>query len=340
MKPDQAETTLEEGFLRAMREEPDNEGHALVLADWLDEQGDPRGELVRVQLALRKASVVAERQALEERMQGLLAAGVRPCVPTLVNSVGMRLAFIPAGTFWMGSQQSEDGRDDDEGPLHPVMIGRPFFLGVCPVTLRDWYRVLREPPPVGTELWDCPAEGIAWGEAVRFCDQLSELPEERQARRQYRLPTEAEWEYACRAGTESPYHFGHCPSPALANFDGRPLPDQEVAPVYCGRAVAVGSYPPNGFGLYDMHGNVWEWCQDLYDNTAYYLGSPASQGTWDEEGFGHVLRGGSWGDPAVHCRSAYRRNGGSISRHRDNRIGFRVALTIGRPRRRRKEGTP
>jgi uncharacterized protein (TIGR02996 family) len=338
MKPEQAETTLEEGFLRAMSEEPDNEGHALVLADWLDERGDRRGELVRVQLALRKASAAAERQVLEERMRGLLAAGVRPCVPTLVNSVGMRLAFIPAGTFLMGSPESEDGRDGDEGPLHPVTISRPFFLGVYPVTWRDCNRVLRG-EPFAPEVWDCPAEGVSWEEALQFCGRLSQLPEERQARRHYRLPTEAEWEYACRAGTESPYHFGHCPSPALANFDGRPLPDPGVAPVYRGRAVGVGSYPPNGFGLFDMHGNVWEWCQDWYDSTSYHLGAQAGYAVEEGDGFGHVLRGGSWGDPAAHCRSAYRRNGGSISRHSDNRIGFRVAFTIGRPRR-RKEGRP
>jgi uncharacterized protein (TIGR02996 family) len=337
MRPDQAETTLEEGFLRAMREEPENESHALILADWLDEQGDPRGELVRVQLALRKAPAGAERQAIEERMRGLLAGGVQPCVPVLVNSVGMRLAFIPAGTFLMGSPESEAGRDPDEGPQHAVTISRPFYLGVHPVTVQDRFRVLRVLPLGADGAWDYPAQGVSWEEAVAFCQRLSEIPAEKQARRSYRLPTEAEWEYACRAGTEAAYHFGDSLSPALANFDGRSLPNQAVAPVFHGRAVPGGSYPPNGFGLYDMHGNVWEWCQDWYDQS-YDSGSPAVDPAEPVGGLGRILRGGSWGDLAMYCRSAYRRCGGSASRHTDNRIGFRVVCTIGRGRRRRKEG--
>jgi uncharacterized protein (TIGR02996 family) len=336
MKPGPAEPTLEEGFLRAMREEPDNEGHALVLADWLEEQGDPRGDLVRVHFQLRKAPTGPERRALEERLRGLLARGVRPCVPLLVNSVGMRLAFIPAGTFLMGSPEDEGGRDPDEGPQHPVTISRPFFLGVHAVTPLDLYRVMRTPPPAVAELWDCPADGVSWEEAVEFCRRLSELPAEKQARHRYRLPTEAEWEYACRAQTQTAYHFGDSLSPAQANFDGRPLAGGPVAPVFRGQAVPVGSYPPNAFGLFDMHGNVWEWCADWYDVSSYQEG-PAADPTGPGSGLGRVLRGGSWGDLAVYCRSAYRRCGGTFSRHDDNRTGFRVACTIGAPRRHRKE---
>jgi uncharacterized protein (TIGR02996 family) len=334
MKPTSA-STLEEGFLRAMREEPDNEGHALILADWLDEQGDPRGELVRVRCALRKASAGPERRALEERMRGLLARGVRPCVPLLVNAqVGMRLAFIPAGTFRMGSPEDEAGRDFDEGPQHEVTIRRPFFMGVHPVTYRQYHGVLGIPPPVPWDELDCPIEGVNWEQAESFCNLLTEFQHEivKRAGRRYRLPTEAEWEYACRADTETAFHFGDSLSPQQANFDPR-SPGGPGLAGFRGRASPVGTFPPNAFGLFDMHGNVWEWCRDRYASASYRGGRPRPE---MGSGLGHVLRGGSWGDPAAFCRSAYRRNGGTLSRHQDNRVGFRVVCTLGR--RRLKEG--
>jgi uncharacterized protein (TIGR02996 family) len=338
MKPDpSAGPTLEEGFLRALRDDPGNEVHALVLADWLDEQDDPRGELLRVHLALRKNPAVAERRGLEKRLMTLLGRGVRPCVPQLVNSVGMRLALIPAGSFLMGSSESEVDRDPDEGPQYAVTISRPFFLGVHPVTYREWNRLL--PLPVQEELWDCPVEGVSWEEAARFCHALSEKRAEREGRRHYRLPTEAEWEYACRADTETTYHFGDILLPSQANFDARPPIGFFASEHFRGQSTPVESFPPNAFGLFDMHGNVWEWCQDRYE-TGYYPSSPSVDPPGPAGGLGHVLRGGSWGDEAAYCRSAYRRNGGTLSRHNDNRIGFRVACTIGRPRRRRKEGQP
>jgi uncharacterized protein (TIGR02996 family) len=340
MKPDPpVAPTLEEGFLRAMRDDPGDEAHALVLADWLDEQGDPRGELLRVHLALRKSPPASERWGLEGRLRTLLAQGVRPCVPLLVNSVGMRLALIPAGSFYMGSSETEANRDPDEGPQHAVTISRPFFLGVHPVTHREWHRVLGRPLPVQEELWDCPVEEVSWQEAVRFCGVLQKLPFEREARRLYRLPTEAEWEYACRADTQTAYHLGDILLPAQANFDARPPIGFFAREHFRGQSTPVESFPPNAFGLFDMHGNVWEWCQDWYQISSYDTTSPVDP-LGPAEGLGHVLRGGSWGDLAMHCRSAYRRNGGTLSRHNDNRTGFRVVCTIGRPQRRRKEGQP
>jgi uncharacterized protein (TIGR02996 family) len=127
-----------DGFLKAIREDPAEDAHVLVLADWLEEQGDPRAELVRVHRALRRVADETERQSLEERLRGLLAAGVRACVPEIVNSVGMRLAWIPAGTFLMGSPETEEGRDVDEGPQHRVRHSdtRTGFRVVCTIAGR------------------------------------------------------------------------------------------------------------------------------------------------------------------------------------------------------------
>jgi formylglycine-generating enzyme required for sulfatase activity len=157
---------------------------------------------------------------------------------------------------------------------------------------------------------DFPVESVTWLQAVEFCRKLSELPAEKEAGRVYRLPTEAEWEYACRAGTTSPWHCGEGLAPAQANFSGR-------------NTQRVGSYPPNAWGLYDMHGNVREWCSDYYDGK-YYLRGPAGDPQGPETGSHRVARGGSWRDSDVLCRSAYRFNDAPVLA--DDHIGFRVVL--------------
>jgi uncharacterized protein (TIGR02996 family) len=329
---------MEEVLLQALHEDPADDATRLVLADWLEEQGNVRGELLRLHVALRQRPAGADLSASEERLRALLATGLRPCVPRLTNSVGMELALIPPGVFLMGSPDSEAERGDDEGPQHEVAISRPFYLGVYPVTQAQWRRVLGSNPS-----WFCagrggrdevrglgtsnfPVECVGWEEAVAFCRELSELPEERRARRVYRLPSEAEWEYACRGGAASstPFHLGPSLSSTQANFHGdHPYGGAAKGP-NLGRPTEVGAYQvSNGFGLYDLHGNVYEWCADWYDEN-YYASSPRLDPPGPAGGPDRVNRGGSWYSCGWYCRSAFRGRSGPGYRHYC--LGFRVAL--------------
>jgi formylglycine-generating enzyme required for sulfatase activity len=222
-----------------------------------------------------------------------------PC--SLTNSLGMRFANIPAGSFRMGATT---GGDFDEQPAHTVSISRDFFLGVYEVTQSEWKTVLGENPswfsPTGPARADVglrdtrrhPVDHVTWHEAVEFCRRLSDLPAEKQAGRTYRLPTEAEWEFACRAGTTTQFSTGNELCRRQACFaTTEPMP--------------VGSFPPNAWGLCDMHGNVWEWCADWYD-PGYFAHSPAADPTGPPEGTGKVVRGGAWNSPVTHCRSSNR----------------------------------
>jgi formylglycine-generating enzyme required for sulfatase activity len=255
----------------------------------------------------------------------------------LTNSLGMKLVLVPAGTFLMGSPASEQGRSTDEGPPHEVTITRPFYLGVHPVTQEQFQRLMGTNPShfcrggrgkdqvKDDDPRQLPVEKVTWGSAVAFCRKLSETNEEGRQGRLYRLPTEAEWEYACRAGGEKPFHFGTSLNATQANFDGtQPYGRTSVGP-YLKRPTAVGSYPPNDFGLFDMHGNVWEWCQDWYAED-YYAQSPSEDPMGPENGTQRVLRGGCWSSSAANCRSAYR--GRSEPGLHVYRFGFRVVLEV------------
>jgi formylglycine-generating enzyme required for sulfatase activity len=173
----------------------------------------------------------------------------------------------------------------------------------------------------GLDAGRVPVEGVSWSDAVTFCERLSALPGERAARRVYRLPSEAEWEYACRAGTRTPFHTGKALSPKQANING----GLDSPGPYLGRTTSVGSYRPNAFGLYDMHGNVAEWCHDSFDR-GYYARSPKKDPRGPRASRWVVSRGGWWGRFADNCRSAFRGGG-----HRWDRksgfwgTGFRVA---------------
>jgi formylglycine-generating enzyme required for sulfatase activity len=255
------------------------------------------------------------------------------------NSIGMKLVLIPSGKFTMGSPANEKGRRANE-QQHDVEITKPFYLGIHEVTQGQFERVMGFNPSYfsvraterkGTayENWskpgggadkvenlsgtsDFPVENVSWYEAVEFSQQLSALPAEQNAGRVYRLATEAEWEYACRGGASSyqVFHFGNRLSSAQANFRGA-LPYGEAAKgPWLERTCKVGSYKPNAFGLYDMHGNVWEWCSDRYE----YEGNKDFR----------VRRGGSWGEGGESCRSAMRLRRAPDD-HRWN-LGFRVAL--------------
>ena len=245
----------------------------------------------------------------------------------LTNSIGMRLVLIPKGTFLMGSPKDEKSRGDDED-LHEVTITRPFYLGIHEVTQEEYEKVMGMNPSwfspdaggrdqvQGKDTRRFPVESVSWEEAVAFCEKLSALPEEKKAGRSYRLPTEAEWEYACRGGADSstPFAFGQSLSSEQANFGGG-----------LQRTCRVGTYQPNAFGLYDMHGNVWEWCADWYGSYPQ-SGTPLKDPTGPPKGPARVLRGGSWGAGDWLCRSAYRYYEPDS---RGSYVGFRVVCVVG-----------
>ncbi|MBC8353722.1 MAG: formylglycine-generating enzyme family protein [Planctomycetes bacterium] len=261
--------------------------------------------------------------------------------PTITNSIEMKLARIPAGTFVMGSRRSEAERDNKE-ERHEVSITKPFYIGVCEVKQSEYVEVMR-----GIENFnnrsafqgdDLPVETVEWKMAKIFCERLTDRSEEKAAGRKYRLPTEAEWEYACRAGTSTAFHFGDSLSSEQANFNGRYPAGDGKQGKYLRRTSVVGSYKPNSFGLYDMHGNVAEWCSDWYD-PEYYADSPEEDplgppfGVVDtkftnngNQNFFVVIRGGCWVDDGRACRSAYRFRAMPNTQYR--LIGFRVVCTV------------
>ena len=225
------------------------------------------------------------------------------------NSIGMKLMLIPAGTFTMGS---DSYAFKNENPLHQVTLTQPYRLGVYEVTQAQYEQVMGTNPSSfkGT---DRPVENVSWEDAVEFCRRLSDLPAEKAEGRVYRLPTEAEWEYACRAGTATDYSFGD---------DANKLGDFAWFAGNEGRTThPVGQKRPNPWGLYDMHGNVWEWCSDRYGE--YPQGSTADP-TGLSGGLPRVMRGGCWGFAEPNCRSAFRDS--NDPSNRSFIIGFRLAL--------------
>ena len=240
-------------------------------------------------------------------------------LPKIFNSIGMELVLIPKGKFTMGSPASEEGRYENE-TQHEVTISKDYYLGVYEVTQAQYEKVIGKNPShfqgaiVGNENADLPVENVSWDEAVKFFKKLSALPEEKKAGRVYRLPTEAEWEYACRAGSKSAYSFGES-SKLLGDYAW-------INENSNGRTHPVGEKKANAWGLYDMQGNVWEWCSDWYDE---YPKGAVSDPTGPKEGSNRVDRGGSWSNGAAVCRSAYRFWGDPSFRYDDG--GFRVALS-------------
>ncbi|MGL4551232.1 MAG: SUMF1/EgtB/PvdO family nonheme iron enzyme [Gemmataceae bacterium] len=327
--------TPRETLLAAIAQDPADGLAWLALADQLEEDGQPdRAELLR--LTRRLGGLPADapaRPAEERRLTELLGAGVRPCVPEATGAAEMRLALVPAGRFLMGSPAGEDRRHDDEFQ-HPVEITRPFWFGVYPVTQAQYRRVMGVNPSSfsalgedahlvpGPDTGDFPVETVSWDDAVEFCGRLTRL----EGGGAYRLPSEAEWEYACRAGTTGEFHYGEWLSSRLANFDGEtPYRTHEVGPAL-GRPCPVGQYAPNAWGLYDMHGNLDEWCHDWYEED-YYRHSPAADPPGPESGEMRVLRGGTWSNGGRFCRSAFRWRASPDMRQHEK--GFRVVRERG-----------
>jgi formylglycine-generating enzyme required for sulfatase activity len=227
-----------------------------------------------------------------------------------INRAPLEMTLIPGGAFSMGSPDGEGY--DAERPQHQVTV-QTFYLGKYEVTQAQWQALMSENPSEfkGDNL---PVEHVSWNDAVEFCKRLSA-----KTGREYRLPSEAEWEYACRAGTTTPFAFGNSLTSAQANFDGRsPAND---AGIFRQRPTPVGSFQANRFGLYDMHGNVWEWCLDVYHDS--YDGAPSDGSAWLGASGYRTLRGGSWLSVADGLRSAVRERLAQDENFAG--IGFRIA---------------
>jgi formylglycine-generating enzyme required for sulfatase activity len=251
----------------------------------------------------------------------------------LGKQVSMDLVLIPSGTFKMGAPEGELGSRDNERPQYFVTVPA-FFMGTTPITQAQWQQVANLPKikqnlklaPSHFKGKDLPVEHVSWHDATEFCQRLS-----RYTQREYRLPSESEWEYACRAGTTTPFNFGETIITDLANYRGNSSSSYGKGEKGINRqkTTPVKIFSPNSFGLYDMHGNVWEWCEDHYHND--YTGAPKDGSPWidrnAESETGRVLRGGSWNFNPEHCRSAARND---LPDARSDLIGFRVVCCVPR----------
>jgi formylglycine-generating enzyme required for sulfatase activity len=245
----------------------------------------------------------------------------------LDNDITLEMVAIPEGTFLMGSPQDEKDSYDDERPQHEVNV-RPFFMGKYSITQTQWRAIAAtakididlETNPSEFKGDELPVESVNWYQATEFCKRLS-----RETKREYRLPSEAEWEYACRAGTTTPFYFGETITGELANYNTNKTYVEE----YRNETTPVGQFPPNAFGLYDMYGNVWEWCADTWHDN--YDGAPTDGSAWIENGDHNCSprRGGSWFSYSRRCRSAYRSNSDSRD-SLNSSLGFRVVCGAGR----------
>jgi len=271
--------------------------------------------------------------------ESLLGGGPASAPASGKEPLALTLLWIPPGRFWMGSPETEPERRDSEGPQHLVQL-QGFFMSQTPITQAQWREVAgwqeRPGEQWGRELKtnpsrfqsnegqgekkvrllegesntdNRPVEKVSWLDAIEFCHRLS-----KRTGRAYTLPSEAQWEYACRAGTTTPFHFGDTISPELANYDGNYAYADGPKGIYCEQTTPVGMFPANAWGLHDMHGNVWEWCLDEWHEG--YEGAPTDGRAWVDGTEGdksketkktRLLRGGSWNNDPRRCRSASRR---------------------------------
>ena len=242
----------------------------------------------------------------------------------ITNSIGMKMVLIHPGSFTMGSPEEEKGRGPNE-TQHEVTISKSYYLGAYEVTQSEYEKLIGKSLSIHKGPKN-PVEMVSWKDAVTFCKMLTELPEEKEAKREYRLPTDAEWEYACRATSSAAYCFGDSPE-SLDEYawygEGRQS-----------KTHPVGEKKANRWGLYDMHGNVWELCQDWYSEG---LPESATDPSGPQAGTRRVMRGGSWEFDMFVCRSASK--GGLDTKLVSHTIGFRVAMNLP-PKQTESEGPP
>jgi formylglycine-generating enzyme required for sulfatase activity len=304
------------------------------------------GAAARASLPTATAWAFHEPLQRDALLPGATAEAAAPLTLTLIE--------IPAGSFLMGSPPEEPGRSDDEGPQHEVTL-ESFFMSQTPITQAQWREVAGW-QPLPAERWgqdlnpdpshfynregqaegevrlfeaeantdNRPVENVSWLDAREFCNRLSQ-----RTGRTYSLPSEAQWEYACRAGTTTPFHFGDTISPELANYRGDVAYADGPQGVYREQTTPVAMFPANAWGLHDMHANVWEWCLDEWHDS--YEGAPTDGRAWVDAAEGEkskesvktkLLRGGSWLSFPGFCRSAFRFHGRPV--YADDYVGFRV----------------
>jgi formylglycine-generating enzyme required for sulfatase activity len=288
---------------------------------------------------ISKSNVVAVVREMTEKLVIKKRPGqALQFIESLSDGVDLEMVKIPAGEFLMGSPDDELERMSWESPQHVVTVPE-FFMGKYPITQAQWRSVAQRPQverelnidPADFKGDNLPVENVSWHDAVEFCQRLSILTDQ-----SYRLPSEAEWEYACRSGTTTPFHFGETISTDLANYRGT---DEEkygwsgsygkgAKGVFRQATTAVDTFTANPFGLYDMHGNVWEWCQDHWHDN--YEGAPINGTAWlnENDNRSHSLRGGSWNFDPLFCRSANRFYFISVIHYYD--VGFRVVCNSAR----------
>ena len=292
--------------------------------------------VVRVQAGegLRKLGVLQELLVVELSEDATPTIHLLPTPETrimkLPKDIELVMVPIPGGTFWMGAPLGEGY--DSELPQHEVTVAE-FWMGQFPVTQAQYEAVMDyNPSTFPTNGSNRPVETVSWDDAVGFCQSLSELTDQ-----EFRLPSEAEWEYACRAGTTTPFYFGETITTDYANYRGTDWNyggtvypgayGQGPKGIFREQTTEVGSFPPNAFGLYDLHGNVWEWCQDdWHDN---YQDAPNDGSAWVLSKSSYkVLRGGSWDLNPNYCRSAFRLINTRVDRNVS--LGFRVVCVAPR----------
>jgi len=250
-------------------------------------------------------------------------------IETLPNNISLEMMSIPSGKFMMGAPETEKESRNSERPQHEVRV-KAFFMGKYPITQTQWRNVAAMPQvkqelnldPSSFKGDNRPVESVSWLEAMEFCERLS-----RHTRREYRLPSEAEWEYACRAGTTTPFHFGETITTELVNYDGNHPYGEAPKGEYRKETTEVGKFPANKFGLHDMHGNGWEWCADDWHEN--HEGAPIDAQIrikdikkYEDPETLKLLRGGSWIADAQYCRSSFRYRYDAHGRNYD--LGFRV----------------
>jgi len=240
-------------------------------------------------------------------------------IQDLGNGVILEMVQIPAGFFTMGT--TDFSGYSDERPHRQVRI-LSFYMSKYLITQEQWEIVTRKRKPYRCIGPKRPVDRVSWNDGNDFCKILS-----KKSGNLYRLPTEAEWEYACRAGTRTAFHYGETITTDLANYVGEHTYLLEPKGIYRHVSTDVGSFPPNAFGLYDMHGNEWEWCADDWHEN--YSGAPFDGSAWKDriESAYKVMRGGSWHEPPVNCRSAARLR--MDANEAEDLFGFRVAATAG-----------
>jgi formylglycine-generating enzyme required for sulfatase activity len=324
LKDRQLELKLEDGDIKALQPEIDRlakEQRAKEEEERKAREEEANRGPALIQISADRGALVRVGNEWQQKTERITVSGYEL---ELAEGIAITMVQIPAGSFQMGSPATEAEPEPDEGPQHRVQL-QSFFLGQTPVTQAQWQEVaswprvemMLDPNPAFFKGANRPVEQVSWEEAMEFCRRLS-----RRTKLFYTLPSEAQWEYACRASTTSPFAFGETLTPDLANYDGNFSYGSGPEGQYREKTTEVGSFAANAWGLQDMHGNVWEWCLDHWHDD--YRGAPSDGSAWVDGGESdlRLLRGGSWSGNPWYCRSASRLRGRQDGR--DDGCGFRL----------------